>query len=233
MRKSWSVLYLSAFVLCISSSRLQAQTDAAASVYGAFNSSTSGNSTMQSPSNTAGALLELRHIWNSLAGVEATYSYNRANQTYSTVEYPPCPVGVLPCGPYTITSSIPNNAHEITGDWVVSMKFANVRPFVLAGGGVLLNLPATGTATEYVTNCSSGLPLPPCSVSNGSISTSTQTKAVYVYGAGLDWTVLLHLGLRFQYRGNLYKAPDLTDVFSSTNSFTHNSEPMIGAFFRF
>ena len=49
----------------------------------------------------------------------------------------------------------------------------------------------------------------------------------------MDWTVVPHLGLRFQYRGNLYKAPDLASVFSSTNSFTHNSEPMIGAFFRF
>jgi hypothetical protein len=39
--------------------------------------------------------------------------------------------------------------------------------------------------------------------------------------------------LRFQYRGNLYKAPDLTRLYTSTNVFTHTSEPMIGAYFRF
>jgi hypothetical protein len=41
------------------------------------------------------------------------------------------------------------------------------------------------------------------------------------------------MGLRFQYRGNLYKAPNLTTVFASTGAFTHASEPMIGAYFRF
>jgi len=56
---------------------------------------------------------------------------------------------------------------------------------------------------------------------------------VFVYGAGLDWGVLPHLGLRFQYRGNLYKAPDLTKLYTSTNRFTHTAQPMIGAYFRF
>jgi len=42
-----------------------------------------------------------------------------------------------------------------------------------------------------------------------------------------------HLGLRFQYRGNLYKAPDLSRLYASTNAFTHTAESMIGAYFRF
>ena len=54
----------------------------------------------------------------------------------------------------------------------------------------------------------------------------------FVYGAGLDWTLLPHLGLRLQYRGNLYKASDLTSAFSSTNAFTHTAEPVIGIYFR-
>lgn len=230
MRKSWGVLCLSAFVLCISSFSLQAQTDAAVSFYGAFNSPTNGDGTSQSPSNTAGGLFELRHVWNPLAGVEATYSYNRANQAYSSTFSPPCPVDSL-CGPTTITAGIPARAHEITGDWVVSMRFANIRPFALAGAGVLLNVPAAGSVTARETTCAIVNPL--CSLTSVSISTSTQIKAVYVYGAGLDWGIFPHVGLRFQYRGNLYKAPDLANTFSSTNSFTHNSEPMIGALFRF
>ena len=63
--------------------------------------------------------------------------------------------------------------------------------------------------------------------------TQTQTKGVFQYGAGLDWTVLPHIGLRFQYRGNVYKAANLTKVFTSTDKFTQTAEPVVGVFFRF
>ncbi|MFP5277057.1 MAG: hypothetical protein ACLGPM_08070 [Acidobacteriota bacterium] len=52
----------------------RAQTDMAASIYGAFNGATNGNGIQQSPSNSAGILLELRHISNPLVGYEATQS---------------------------------------------------------------------------------------------------------------------------------------------------------------
>lgn len=180
-----------------------AQTDVAASLYGAFNQTTKGNGVVQSPSNAAGGLLELRHIRNPLIGYEATYSFNRANQAYLL--------------PGSISSAeISTNAHEFTGDWLVSLKLASFRPFALAGGGVLVNAP-TATANN---------PIVPA-------NTRTSKQGVLVYGAGVDWTVLPHLGLRFQYRGNVYKAPDLTNAFSSTGAFTRTAEPMIGAFFRF
>jgi hypothetical protein len=55
----------------------------AASLYGAFNGTTTGNNTVQSPSNAAGGLLEVRHIKHPWLGYEGTYSINRANQKYS------------------------------------------------------------------------------------------------------------------------------------------------------
>jgi opacity protein-like surface antigen len=201
----------------------QGQTSVAASLYGAFSPSTSGNGTTQSPSNAAGALLELRHIRNPLVGYEFTYAYNRGNQAYS--ENLPSGCGLV-CA-QTGSASIPANAHQISADWVVSLKAANLRPFVLAGGGVLLNVPGAGTVTA-VTCPVEGLT--PCTTS--SVPTSISAKGVFVYGAGLDWTLLPHLGLRLQYRGNLYKASALANAFSSTNAFTHSAEPMIGVFFR-
>ena len=179
-----------------------AENDVALSLYGAFNGTTSGNGTSQSPANAAGGLFELRHISNPLFGYEATYSFNRANQRYSALN---CPVsGCL------TPRSVSADAHEISGDWIVSVHVANLRPFVLAGVGALINEP-----------------------SGGQSGTSSSTKPVFVYGGGLDWGLISHLGLRFQYRGNLYKAPDLTTAFSSTDSLTHTAEPMIGAYFRF
>jgi opacity protein-like surface antigen len=180
---------LSLVYLCIAA---HAQTDVAASAYGAFSGTTEGNGTIQSPSNAAGFLLELRHISNPLVGYELNYSWNRANQNYNDIQ------------------SIKANAHQVGADWVVSFPVLMLKPFVLAGGGLIFFRP------------------------DGSQPGSrSETKPTFVYGAGVDWTVIPHLGLRFQYRGNLYHAPDLTHAFSSTNAFTHTAEPMVGAFLRF
>jgi opacity protein-like surface antigen len=199
--------FLVAGLALLASAAACAQTDVAVSLYGAFTGTTTGNNVIQSPSNAAGGLIEVRHISHPWLGYEGTYSYNRANQKYSLGDLP----AVCPSSGCGITmASVSANAHEVTGDWVASLKVANFRPFALAGGGVLFDAP-TGGETR----------------------TSSTTKPVFVYGGGLDWGLLPHIGLRFQYRGNLYKAPDLTALFTSASKFTHTSEPMIGAYFRF
>jgi opacity protein-like surface antigen len=181
-----------------------AQTSVALSVYGAFSGATNGNGVAESPSNSAGGLFEFRHISNPIVGWEATYSYNRANQVYSTA----CGANVT-CAP-TTPAEVSADAHEITADWVPSVRIGNVRPFAVLGIGALLNEPA-GSQTN----------------------TTSSNKAVYVYGAGLDWRLIPHIGLRFQYRGNLYKTPDVSRLYTSTNAFTHTAEPVLGAYFSF
>jgi opacity protein-like surface antigen len=200
-----------------------AQTDVAISGYGAFNQSSSGSTTIQKPSDQGGFLIEARHISNPLVGYEVTYAYNRANQAYATGQPQVCPA----FGCSSSTAAVRANAHEITADWVASLKILNFRPFALAGGGVLVNVPEGGTFTTISCN------LVLCSTSTTSASTRTEAKAMFVYGAGVDWTVLPHLGLRFQYRGRVYKAPDLVTAFSSTGAFTRTSEPVLGVFLRF
>jgi opacity protein-like surface antigen len=184
-----------------------AQTDIGLSLYGAFSGATNGNGVEESPSNAAGGLFEFRHISNPILGWEATYSYNRANQVYTaTVDNNVC----TPSGCGSTSAAVSNNAHEITGDWVPSVHLSNIRVFGVLGVGVLLNEPAGSQS-----------------------STTSSNKAVYVYGAGLDWGLIPHIGLRLQYRGNLYKAPDVTTLYTSTDAFTHTAEPMIGAYFKF
>jgi opacity protein-like surface antigen len=199
-------LFFLAVALVLAPGIALAQTSIALSAYGAFTGTTTGNGTQQSPSNQAGGLFQLRHTSNPILGFEATYSFNRANEAYSASAHA-CPVGIIPCGP--LPAYVSANAHEITGDWIPSVHIANLRPFGILGAGVLLNIPAGNQA-----------------------ETSTSTKAVYVYGAGLDWGLLPHIGLRLQYRGNLYQAPNLTKLYSSTDAFTHTAEPMIGIYFR-
>jgi hypothetical protein len=179
-----------------------AKTDVGASLYGAFGGAINGNGVAQSPSNAAGGLLEVRHISNPLVGYEVSYAFNRANQSY--LQTVTCG---LPCelGPVTVSA----NAHEVTGDWIASVKIGNLRPFALAGGGLLLAVPV-----------------------GGQLNTSSITKPVFVYGGGLDWEFLPHIGLRGQYRGNLYQAPALSTVFHSTGSLEKTAEPMLGIYLR-
>jgi len=183
-----------------------AQPDIAASIYGAFSGSTTGNNVIQSPSNAAGVLLEVRGIKNPLVGFEGTYSYNRSDQGYAS-QTVVCPASNPTCN--TPAAFVLNNAHEITGDWIVSVKVANLRPFALAGGGLLLNQP-----------------------SGGQTATMSATKGIFVYGGGLDWGLLPHIGLRLQYRGNVYSAPALTTIFTSSGAFIHTAEPVVGIYFK-
>lgn len=220
---AWSGIALAIAGMALAAGTAQAQTDVGLSLYGAFNQSTSGNNTRQSPANQAGGLLEVRRIRNPLVGYEVTYAYNRDNQGYTNINR------VCPGSSCTLSwDAISANAHEVTADWIVSLKVPVVRPFVLAGGGVLVNVPSGGTTT--IQTCSTVNNT--CQQTSVDAATSTSTKGVFVYGGGVDWTVVPHIGLRFQYRGNLYKAPDLANAFHSTDAFTHTAQPMIGVFFR-
>src|SRR5690348_6394482 len=150
MRMQWK--QVAVFVLAaVFAASASAQTSVGLSLYGAFNGATTGNNTNQSPSNSAGGLIELRHISNPIVGFEATYSYNRANQTYSLSEHPiTCPVnGCL------LPASVKANAHELTLDWIPSVPIGNLRPFGVLGLGLLLNQPtgsqsSTSSSTQPV-----------------------------------------------------------------------------------
>lgn len=185
--------------LCCAAAR--AQNDLAFSVLASFSQSSNGNDTLQFPSTQLGGLFQLRHISNPLVGYEATYSYNRANQVYASSS---SSAAALPAQPVSA------NAHQITGDWVVSLRLLNFRPFALAGAGVLIDVPK----------------------SNENL-TETAHNVVYVYGGGLDVGLIPHVGLRLQYRGNLNKAPDISTVYSSTDKFVHSAQPMAGMYLRF
>lgn len=230
MRMKWAqAAFLLAGAIALAGGRASAQTDVAASIYGAFSGTITANGTIQSPSNAAGGLLEVRHIAKPWYGYEGTYSYNRANQTYSENSYAVCGV----CNASTIWTQVSNNAHEVTGDWVASLKIKNFRPFALTGSGLLFDAPSDqATTTTDITMCGGGTPGCIPGATTTSASASTTIKAVYVYGAGVDWGLLPHIGLRLQYRGNLYQAPNLTKLYTSSNAFTHTAEPMIGVYFR-
>ncbi len=187
------------------------RTDIGISVYETFTSSTTGHGAVQTPSNSAGGMFELRHIVNSLVGFEITYAYNPANQTLAP--------NAGACGyvcnnpPTKITAG----GNEVALDWVASHKFGSLRPFVVGGMGFFI------AYTNYY----------PSSPPYNFYGSNTVVRPAFVYGGGVDWNVGPRFGLRFQYRGNAYKAPNVSAIFPATGAWTQTKEPMAGVYYRF
>jgi opacity protein-like surface antigen len=219
MQRFWMASVLAVGLLGSASLPGRSETDVALSGYGAFTSSTTAGNVIQHPASQGGYLIELRHISNPIEGFKINYGFNRANQIYSSTQT--CTVNC------TIrTASVSADAHEVTAEWVVSLKVLNVRPFALAGGGVLVTVPQGATLRQTV--CGTA-----CTTSDVITTTRNDTRGLFTYGAGFDFTVIPHIGFRFQYRGRVSKAPDLVNAFSSTNKFARTSEPVFGVFLNF
>jgi opacity protein-like surface antigen len=113
------------------------------------------------------------------------------------------------------SARIQSNVHEITGAAVATVPyFGRLRPFVLGGGGVLVFDP---TGNDGAT----------------SFGASTQTRGTFLYGAGADYFLTNHWGLRAEYQGLFYKVPDFNVPGLNPDSWTHVAQPSAGIVFRF
>jgi opacity protein-like surface antigen len=100
--------------------------------------------------------------------------------------------------------------HAGTVDYVVSMPMTpTLRPFALVGGGAFFFIPNNGVAL------------------------ATSVRPTVNFGFGADVALLPHIGVRVQYRGYFYRAPDFEQPAYSTNSYTLTSEPTAGLYFKF
>jgi opacity protein-like surface antigen len=179
-----------------------AETDLGLSFYRTFTASTSGNTVTQKPSNGGGAMVEFRHIQSPFIGYEITYGFNRANQTLGPT---PGACG-FNCSLPTVTRT--TDASMVGLDWIASMKRGAISPFAVGGLGFFIAAPTQN--------------LPPL---------NTVVRIMYTYGGGLDVGVLPHAGLRLQYRGNVYKAPDVDVDYGATDKFTQTGAAEVGVYF--
>ena len=103
--------------------------------------------------------------------------------------------------------------HEVTGSFIfhIPAQIAHVRPYVLAGGGVLVFDP----------------------VDNFRGSIDRQTRGAFVYGGGVNFDVTRNFGVRAEYRGLVYKAPDFNVDALNLDKVTHLAQPSVGFFVRF
>lgn len=114
-------------------------------------------------------------------------------------------------------SRVQANVHQATGGFVVRIPTYHrlrLSPYVLAEGGALVFDP-TGNTFGTVPGA------------------QRQTTGVFAYGGGADFPLIKHVGLRAEYRGLVYSAPDFGLAALNTNSVTHTAQPSAGLVFRF
>jgi opacity protein-like surface antigen len=181
-----------------------AQTDVSASVYGTFNNGTRGNGTIQNTPNSGGGMIGVRHVFNPLVGLEVDFGINPSKQSLS----PDTATCGFRCGNQPLNVSA--TAIAASADYVVSAKFGNLRPFGLVGLGFVFT-----------------------NTSGTEIGLNSLSRPAYLGGGGTDVDLTPHVGLRVQYRVNVYKAPDVDRGYSPTGAYVYTQEPMVGAFFRF
>lgn len=180
------------------------QTDIGLSGYATFTSSSTGMGLKQTPTNSYGGMIEVRHIAKPLLGYEMTFSFNPNDQKYAPIAGS---CGLTCQNPVT---SITNKAMEFTVDYVASKRIGNLRPFVVGGLGFYISVPGD---TPFGNN--------------------TSIRGVYVAGGGADFDLSSHFGVRGQIRDNFYKAPNISSIYPATGVFTSSLEPMGGVYYRF
>ncbi len=108
---------------------------------------------------------------------------------------------------------VQHNTHEFAASYLVSgTSVLGFRPFAQVGVSALVFSPSL----------------------NGGQNVSWQGEPAFNYGVGVNHSLLSsHFGIRVQYRGIYYKAPDFNDAALQTGKSRLTSEPMVGVYFRF
>ena len=109
---------------------------------------------------------------------------------------------------------IQHNQHEFSGSYYVHgpHTLGGIEPFALAGASAVIFSPSL----------------------NGGQNVSWQAHPGINYGAGVNVPLLTsYFGLRVEYRGVFYKAPDFGEADLTTNAWRNTSEPTAGIYFRF
>lgn len=180
------------------------QIDIAGSFFEALTTkSISGSGITQTSSNGIGGMFEARRIQSPWIGYEFTYSLSPDNQTITPI-----------AGACQFSCNLPQQPlkvkhHEFTLDYVASRKYGSLRPFLVGGFGFSIFVPS-GIQGTYLENA---------------------TKPSIVGGGGVDIGVGSRLGVRVQYREDLFTAPHLDPVYPATRGYTPAGEPLVGIFF--
>ena len=198
---------LAVVILALACATASAQNRLDLSVSGAavFSKSVTGTTSglTLSPSDSGAVFGTVRYHFNHLHAVELNIGHTVDSQIF---ERPPD------------TLKIRTSMTEFTGAYVLTpFQGKRLQPFLFAGAGALRWYPEN----QYINGNSSFF------------GAYTQTSLAFLYGGGADYRLWRRIGLRMQYRGLIFRAPDFTvsDLFISAKG--HMAEPSVGIVVKF
>jgi opacity protein-like surface antigen len=206
MKIGWLVAVAS--LLSISAIAVHAQigVDVGLSGAGVFTKTTNSSTSGISDSATKSAAVigTIGYHFKPRHGVQLNFGHTKNSQIFS-----------VPPDTYRVMTGIT----EFTGAYVFTpFPDAKWEPFLLAGGGGL----RFSVGKTYIDTI------------QGSFGTTGQTSLAFLYGAGVDYRIFSHLGLRLQYRGLVFRNPDFgVPSRFYTGAKSHMAEPAIGIVVKF
>ncbi len=112
-------------------------------------------------------------------------------------------------------TQVQNNMHEVSAAYLLqgpTLPILGLQPFATVGTAALIFLPTTTGGQKY----------------------SQQTRIPLLYEVGVNYPLFTsHLGLRFQYRGLVYKTPDFDETSLTNGARRQTNELGLGAYLKF
>jgi opacity protein-like surface antigen len=183
--------------------------EANVSAIGTFNNHADGKGIRQGTTDSGGVLVNYRYLFTRHQGVEVDYSFFKDTQLYTSAS-----------SPRLFGYGVHNAVDEVTASYVYRLPLGRLVPYVSAGTGAVVFAPGP-TIQGFTPGLST------------TATTSSEAKATFVYGGGVDVGITRHLSFRVGYRGLLYKAPGFSNPVLKTGSLTHLAETVGGLTFRF
>ena len=192
MRRS-VLLICSIGLLCVFSLAQEERHQVTVQGSGFFTKETTTSGITNKPTYSGGLLAGYRFNINRWLAAEGDYDFFSNSQKYATSS-----------AGFTAQTYV----HAVTGTAVIKLPaYRLIKPFVLAGGGVLVFDPRNTTLIDR------------------------QTRGAFVYGGGFDISLVRHVALRTQYRGFVYKVPDFEVNQLRMDKYTHAAVPSAGLVF--
>jgi outer membrane immunogenic protein len=206
MKKGQIVAVAAVWLMAAAATQAQIGVDVALSGAGVFPKSTSSSTSNVSndPTNSAAVFGSIRYHFNPHHGIELDLGHTNNSQIFT-----------LPPDTYRLKTGI----FEFTAAYVFTpLTRGRWTPFLLAGAGGL----GFSVDSTYIDTLQTDL---------GAVR---QTRLAVLYGAGTDYQIWGHLGLRLQYRGLIFRAPDfgVPNRFY-TGAMGHMAEPAVGIVMKF
>ncbi len=157
---------------------------------------------------SAGFLGVFHQQFRGWAGYDINAGYSRTAYNYSAAS-------LFATGSSFSKDAVGTNMYELSVAYVAKAPASSRRlqAFVQGGGGVLAFLPTQKLFPGAV-----------------------NFRAAALFGAGGDYRISDHLGLRMEYRGLFFKTPDFVQYTTATPTsklFTVSSQPVVSLIYRF